>query len=74
MRFTSWLWDQIEFEGTNYRIAKLCWDDVNNGCANTIFSIQDWIKHFEAKHPDKKDTLIGLTFTAYLEFLKEVQI
>ena len=73
MRFTAWLWEQLDYDGPMYRTAKMCWDDVNNGCASTRFSAQNWIDHFESKHLDKKDILIDMTFTAYTEYLKEVK-
>ena len=52
--------------------AKICWDDVNNGCGNLKYNAFHWMLHFEAKHNEKKDILIEKLVLAYKDYLKEV--
>jgi len=69
MRFVTWLWEQLDTAGPASRFAKLCWDDVNNGCAHATFSATNWLDHFEEKHKDNKEVLISLMLPAYQEYM-----
>ena len=73
MRFSTWLWEQSDAPGLLQDISKICYSDVNNGCADAKFTAQQWIAHFDEKHPDKKDILTEMVFRAYIEYLKEVR-
>lgn len=68
MRFTAWLWSQVEDLGPEAGFAKVCWTDVNNGCASTKFSVNDWVRHFDEKHPDKKDILVSQLLISFAEY------
>ena len=68
MRFTSWLWEQVEDLGKDSGFAKVAWDDVNTGCALPTYSASDWIKHFEKKHPDTKEALVKQLFISFQEY------
>jgi len=72
MRFSTWLWDQLDIPGRAGLLAKLCWDDVNNGCGSGRFSASDWLNHFESKHTEKRDALANMLIPVYLEYLDEV--
>jgi len=72
MHFSTWLWEQMDVPSNISEIAKLCWADVNNGCASVRFSGQDWVRHFDEKHKEKKDRLINMLMLAYLEYLEEM--
>jgi hypothetical protein len=73
MRFSTWLWEQLDFPGRSGVLAKVCWDDVNNGCANARFSATDWLKHFDEKHAEKRETLADMLIPVYMEYLDEVR-
>ena len=70
MKYTAWLWYQLEEVGPGHAFAKVCWDDVNNGCASTKFSVNDWLLHFEQKHLDNRDILIHRLIQSFDEFKK----
>lgn len=70
MRYTVWLWDQMDEDSPIGRFAKLCYDDVNNGCANPKFSAGEWISHFEQNHRDNKEELISRFFTTFTVYNK----
>ena len=70
MKYTAWLWYQLEEVGPGHAFAKVCWDDVNNGCASTKFSVNDWLQHFEQKHLDNRDILIHRLIQSFDEFKK----
>lgn len=70
MRFTAWLWNQVDDLGDQEAFAKICWDDVNNGCANARFSAKDWVKHFDDKHRDSRDDLVFQLITAFQQYKK----
>ena len=70
MKYTAWLWYQLEEVGPGHAFAKVCWDDVNNGCASTKFSVRDWLQHFEQKHLDNRDILIHRLIQSFDEFKK----
>ena len=72
MRYTTWLWSQVEDLGADAGFAKTCWDDVNNGCASGKFSARDWMSHFDEKHPDKKDILISQLIKSVNDYHKSV--
>jgi hypothetical protein len=69
MSFVSWLWEQLESDGPSTRFAKICWDDVNNGCANVKFGASQWLNHFEKHHKINKELLISLMLPAYQEYM-----
>jgi hypothetical protein len=71
MRFTSWLWEQLDAGGPSSVFAKICWDDVNNGCAHVKFSANEWLSHFKDKHSEKIDLLTELLLNTYLEYMGE---
>jgi len=73
MRFTTWLWEQLDLPGQASSLANICWSDVNNGCASAKFTGSDWLNHFNEKHPDTSATLSKLFMSVYLEFLDEVR-
>ena len=73
MRFSTWLWDQLDIPGRSGSFAKVCWDDVNNGCASPRFSASDWLKHFDEKHAEKRDRLADMLIPVYMEYLDEVR-
>ena len=70
MKYTAWLWYQLEEVGPGHAFAKVCWDDVNNGCASTKFSVSDWLQHFEQTHLDNRDILIHRLIQSFDEFKK----
>lgn len=49
--------------------ANLCWDDVNNGCGHATYNAGAWLEHFEARHQNRKDYLIGLLSVAYKDYV-----
>lgn len=59
--------------GNQERFAKLCWDDINNGCAHVKFSLKQWQDHFAKKHPESADILISMLLDAYVEYEREVK-
>ena len=65
MRYTVWLWDQLDEDSPIGKFARTCYHDVNNGCANARFSSNDWLLHFEQIHRDNKETLIARFFAAF---------
>ncbi len=69
MHFVSWLWEQMDYQDANSRFAKVCWDDVNNGCALPTFSAQQWHKHFDEKHKNSKEKLNTMLIRAYDEYM-----
>jgi hypothetical protein len=73
MKYTAWLWYQLEEVGPGHAFAKVCWDDVNNGCASTKFSVNDWLLHFEQKHLDNRDILIHRLIQSFDEFKKATE-
>jgi hypothetical protein len=70
MRYTVWLWNQLEEDSPIGRFAKVCYDDVNNGCANARFSSNDWLLHFEGIHRENKEALIARFFTSFAAYNK----
>ena len=70
MRYTEWLWNQVEELGSDSGFAKTCWDDVNNGCASSKFSSGEWVKHFNEKHRDNRDILVHRLIQSFDEFKK----
>lgn len=52
------------------KFAKICYDDVNNGCANPKFSAGEWISHFEQVHSDNKSELISRFFNSFIAYNK----
>ena len=73
MRFVSWLWEQLEDPGKTADFARVCWNDVNNGCASPRFTARQWIEHFESRHKDKAIILTEGLLETYAEFLKEAK-
>lgn len=71
MLFTSWLLEQIDIPGDLMDISKVCYSDINNGCASSRFTPQEWVDHFNARHKDRSDILTQMLFIAYLEYMKE---
>jgi hypothetical protein len=69
MRFPTWLWEQLDAGNSVSKFAKLCWDDVNNGCAHPTFNATQWLAHFEEKHKDSRDTLVSLMLPVYQEYM-----
>jgi hypothetical protein len=69
MRFTAWLWDQLAIPGPSGKFAKLCWDDVNNGCASVRFTAAEWVRHFRTKHPETQEELTDRLVVAYGEYM-----
>lgn len=68
MRFSEWLWFQVEDLGADAGFAKVCWEDVNNGCASSKFSSSEWVNHFAEKHKDNKDILIQRLIQSFHEY------
>ena len=73
MRFVSWLWEQLDTSGPSSTFAKICWDDVNNGCAHATFSANQWLSHFKDKHSEKIDLLTELLLSTYLEYMGDAR-
>ena len=73
MRFVTWLWDQLDVPGGTSKFAKLCWDDVNNGCAHPTFSAPQWLHHFEDKHKEHQEALITMLLAAFTEYMRTVR-
>lgn len=73
MRYTEWLWNQVEDLGSAAGFAKICWDDVNNGCASPKFSSGQWIKHFDEKHKDNRDILMYQLVQSFSEYKKSTK-
>jgi hypothetical protein len=69
MQFSTWLWDQMDIPGPLGRFAKLCWDDVNNGCALPTFNAKTWLNHFETKHPESRGILSTALIKSYKEYI-----
>jgi hypothetical protein len=70
MRYTAWLWDRLEEESHLGKFAKICYDDVNNGCASANFSATDWISHFEQIHRENRSELSSRFFSSFIEYNK----
>jgi len=73
MYFITWLFEQIDLGSPSSQFAKICWDDINNGCASIRFNSQAWMDHFNSKHKDKSEILIEMLFRAYVEYRKETK-
>jgi hypothetical protein len=73
IHFSTWMWDQIDMEGPYMAFSKVCWDDVNNGCAHVKFTPQEWLKHFDERHPTSSRALKNMLIPAYLNYMTEVQ-
>ena len=71
MRFITWLFDQMDLGTETSKMAKLCWDDINNGCASIKYGPSDWVEHFNSKHKDKAPILIEKLLDACVEYRKE---
>jgi len=69
MHFSTWLWEQMDESSRIGYFANLCWADVNNGCAHGTFNATKWLQHIEARHFEKKDTLIPLLSAAYKAYM-----
>jgi hypothetical protein len=69
MYYSTWLWDQLDIPSYTGKFAKLCWDDVNNGCALPTFSAKAWLNHFEEKHSENKDQLSIMLIKVYKEYM-----
>jgi hypothetical protein len=69
--FTAWLIDQIDDLGPQAEFGKVCWSDINNGCASTKFSASDWLHHFAEKHNETADKLSARLIVAFQEYKKE---
>jgi hypothetical protein len=74
MRFSTWLWEQLEEFTASAEFAKIAWTDVNNGCAHATFSVSDWVAHFDEKHKDRKDLLMAMMLTTYKEYMLSLGI
>ena len=64
----------MDYQDATSRFAKLCWDDVNNGCALPTFSAHQWQNHFDKKHKNSKDKLNAMLLKAldeYTLFMKD---
>ena len=73
MRFVSWLWEQMEDPGTTADFAKVCWNDVNNGCAHVKFTVKQWQDHFFDKHTENSQLLVKMLIDAYVTYQREVK-
>jgi hypothetical protein len=75
MRFTAWMWEQLEENPTPLGdFCRTCWSDVNNGCASSRFTITQWKEHFELRHKDnsaKLNALLAQTYSSYILSLTE---
>jgi hypothetical protein len=69
MHFSSWLWEQLDDPGAMGKFAKLCWNDVNNGCAHAKYSGPQWLTHFEEKHKDRKHLLVPPLINAFQGYM-----
>ena len=45
MNFSSWLFEQTDLPGDVGKIAKVCWNDANNGCGSGILTYHTYIYH-----------------------------
>jgi hypothetical protein len=68
MRFSTWLWEQLEEVNDVGRFANIAWRDVNNGCAHATFNARKWLEHIKTHHPERKDVLIPLLLGAYARY------
>lgn len=69
MHFSTWLWEQMDEPTRLGYFAKLCWSDVNNGCAHVKYNATDWLNHIESTHPAQKEMLtpiLSVAFKAYI--------
>ena len=73
MNFSSWLFEQTDLPGDVGKIAKVCWNDANNGCGSARFTARQWTEHFAVRHPDNKVILGELIVVAYLAMMKELK-
>ena len=73
MHFITWLFEQIDDIGKHQRFAKICWDDVNNGCAHIRFSVKQWQDHFIEKHPENSKLFVKMLIDAYIDYQREVK-
>jgi hypothetical protein len=69
VRFITWLFDNLDDPTKVGVFAKICWDDVNNGCALSKWGPIEWKEHFEVKHPDSANKLIYLLSVAYAQYV-----
>lgn len=70
MRFTAWMWEQMEDDFTPIGdFCRTCWEDVNNGCASSLFTVYQWKAHFEERHKYKSTQLISLLTMAYAHYI-----
>ena len=65
MRFTQWLLALEDEDGVLGRFQKVVYSDINNGCASSRFTFEDWNDHFLKKHPDSAKLLISMLVTCY---------
>lgn len=73
MHFSTWMWDRMEEPNRVGLFSKLCWTDVNNGCAHATFNAIDWMKHFEARHPENKEKLITTLAVSYRTYVLSIE-
>ena len=70
MHFLDWTLDQQDEFGNLGTIAKVLWQDINNGCGARYTTPMEWRAHFQQKHPKKADILSNLLAVAYVEYSK----
>jgi hypothetical protein len=73
MRFTSWMWNQVDDLGDQAGFSKIAWNDVNNGCALASFSASEWIEHFNEKHFENRADLTYQLFVAFQDYKKALK-
>ena len=70
MHFLDWTLDQQDDQGNLGLIAKVLWQDINNGCGARYTTPVEWRIHFQEKHAKKAEILSKLVSVAYVEYAK----
>jgi len=69
MRFTQWVLDLQDEEGSLDKFHKILYSDINNGCGSSKYDAIAWKRHFEEKHADTAQNLINLLSVAYAQYI-----
>lgn len=69
VRFTQWILELQDEEGSIAEFQAVAYGDINNGCASSKFDALKWKDHFEEKHPDSARRLIDLLTRAYAQYI-----
>lgn len=69
MRFTQWILELQDEEGSIADFQAVAYSDINNGCASSKYDALKWRDHFNEKHPESASRLVNLLSKAYAQYI-----